>query len=85
MVGLLGAGLFLGEHLKLEGGGVGRGLGVAAHAIAVARRVPAGPETDALVASQLWLENRQFPWWRHQKVAGNVLANIQSAIAREGG
>ena len=27
-------------------------------AIAVARRVPAGPETDALVASQLWLENR---------------------------
>jgi hypothetical protein len=53
-------------------------------AIAVTRRAPAGPETDALVASQLWLEIRQFPWWRHQKVAGNVLANIRSAIAREG-
>ena len=53
-------------------------------AIAVARRAPAGPETDALVASQLWLEIRQFPWWRHRKVAGNVLANMRSALAREG-
>src|SRR5215217_5080073 len=53
-------------------------------AIAVARQAPAVLETDALVASQLWLEIRQFPWWRHQKVAGNVLANIRSAIAREG-
>jgi hypothetical protein len=53
-------------------------------AIAVAQRAPAGPETDALVASQLWLEIRQFPWWRHRKVAGNVLANMRSAIAREG-
>jgi hypothetical protein len=44
-------------------------------AIAVARRAPAGPETDAI---------RQFPWWRHHKVAGNVLANMRSAIAREG-
>jgi hypothetical protein len=39
-------------------------------AIAVARRAPAGPETDALVASQLWLEIRQFPWRRHQKGCG---------------
>src|SRR5215212_4313453 len=53
-------------------------------AIAVARRAPAGPETDALVASQLWLEIRQFPWWRHQKVAGNVLANMRSVLARQG-
>jgi hypothetical protein len=53
-------------------------------AIAVARRAPAGPETDALVASQLWLEIRQFPWWRHRKVAGNVLANMRSVLAREG-
>ena len=53
-------------------------------AIAVARQAPAGPETDALVASQLWLEIRQFPWWRHRKVAGNVLANMRSAVAREG-
>jgi hypothetical protein len=52
-------------------------------AIAVARRAPAGRETDAL-ASQLWLEIRQFPWWRHQKVAGNVLANMRSVLAREG-
>jgi hypothetical protein len=53
-------------------------------AIAIAQRAPAGPETDALVASQLWLEIRQFPWWRHQKVAGNVLANMRSVLAREG-
>lgn len=50
----------------------------------VARRARAGPETDAMVASQLWLEIRQFPWWRHQKVAGNVLANMRSALSREG-
>jgi hypothetical protein len=50
----------------------------------VARRAPAGAETDALVASQLWLEIRQFPWWRHRKVAGNVLANMRSVLAREG-
>jgi hypothetical protein len=43
-------------------------------ASAVARQAPIGPETDALVASQLWLEIRQFPWWRHHKVAGNVLS-----------
>jgi len=50
----------------------------------VARQAQAGPETDAMVASQLWLEIRQFPWWRHRKVAGNVLANMRSAVAREG-
>jgi hypothetical protein len=53
-------------------------------AVVVARRAPAGPETDALVASQLWLEIRQFPWWRHGKVAGNVLANVRAVLAREG-
>jgi len=53
-------------------------------AIAIARRSPPDPETDALVASQLWLEIRQFPWRRHQKVAGNVLANMRSVLAREG-
>src|SRR4029453_10822798 len=52
--------------------------------MAVARRAPGDPEMDALVASQLWLEIRQFPWWRHQKVAGNVLANMRSVLAREG-
>jgi hypothetical protein len=36
------------------------------------------------ISSQLWLEIRQFPWWRHQKVAGNVLANMRSVLAREG-
>jgi hypothetical protein len=53
-------------------------------AAAVARRARPGPTTDAMVASQLWLEVRQFPWWRHRKVAGNVLANVRSSIAREG-
>jgi hypothetical protein len=32
----------------------------------------------------LRLEIRQFPWWRHRKVAGNVLANMRSVLAREG-
>jgi hypothetical protein len=53
-------------------------------AIAVARQARAPQETDALVASQLWLEIGQFPWWRHRKVAGNVLANLRSVIARQG-
>ncbi len=51
-------------------------------AIGVARRASENPETDALVATQLWLEVREFPWWRHRKVAGNVLANIRSHLAR---
>jgi hypothetical protein len=46
--------------------------------------VTVAPSADALVASQLWLEIRQFPWWRHRKVAGNVLANVRSVLAREG-
>ena len=51
-------------------------------AIAVARRAPAGPETDALVASQLWLEIRQFPWWRHQNRSGrNAEATIVGRAA----
>ena len=53
-------------------------------AVAVARQGSAGCDTDALVASQLWLEIRQFPWWRHQKIAGNVIANLRSAVARNG-
>jgi hypothetical protein len=53
-------------------------------AVQVARRCGEGPATDALVASQLWLEVRDFPWWRHRKVAGNVLANIRALLYRAG-
>ena len=53
-------------------------------AIGVARRASENPETDALVATQLWLGVREFPWWRHRKVAGNVLANIRSHLGRAG-
>ena len=53
-------------------------------AVGVARRASENPETDALVATQLWLEVREFPWWRHRKVAGNVLANTRSHLGRAG-
>lgn len=53
-------------------------------AITAARRGSDKPDTDALVATQLWLEVREFPWWRHMKVAGNVLANTRSHIGRAG-
>ena len=36
------------------------------------------------MASQLWLAIRLFPWRRHGKVAGNVLANLRSTIPRDG-
>ncbi len=41
--------------------------------------------TDQLVASQLWLEARSFPWQRLRKVAGNIRGNVRSAVLRQGG
>ena len=41
--------------------------------------------TDQLVASQLWLEARSFPWQRLRKVAGNIRGNVRSAVLLQGG
>jgi len=43
------------------------------------------PRIDELVASQLWLEVRLFPWSRLRKVAANVLANTRAGVLRECG
>jgi len=43
------------------------------------------PRVDELVASQLWLEVRSFPWPRLRKVAANVLANTRAGVLRECG
>jgi hypothetical protein len=38
-----------------------------------------------LVASQLWIEVRSFPWRRGQKVAANILMNTRAGVLRECG
>jgi len=40
---------------------------------------------DELVASQLWLEVRTFPWRRLRKVAANILMNTRVGVLREVG
>jgi hypothetical protein len=40
---------------------------------------------DELVASQLWIEVRSFPWRRLRKVAANVLMNTRAGVLRERG
>jgi len=37
-------------------------------------------DVDQLVAAQLWLEVRTFPWQRLSKVAANVLANTRAHV-----
>jgi hypothetical protein len=43
------------------------------------------PRIDELVAAQLWLDVRSFPWHRLRKVAANILANTRTAVLRECG
>jgi hypothetical protein len=43
------------------------------------------PRIDEVVAAQLWLEIRSFPWHRLHKVAANILANTRAAVLRECG
>ena len=38
-----------------------------------------------MVAAQLWLEIRSFPWHRLHKVAANILANTRAGVLRECG
>jgi hypothetical protein len=52
---------------------------------AMARRMGGDSDTEALIASQLWLEVRCFPWQRLQKVAGNVMANVRGCVLRRDG
>jgi hypothetical protein len=40
----------------------------------------AGKVVDELVASQLWIEVRSFPWRRLTRVAANILVNVRHAV-----
>jgi hypothetical protein len=43
------------------------------------------PRIDEIVAAQLWIEIRTFPWRRLRKVAANILANTRTGVLRECG
>ncbi|PWJ23263.1 hypothetical protein ATK17_3756 [Branchiibius hedensis] len=43
------------------------------------------PEIDQIVAGQLWLEVRTFPWRRLTKVSSNILLNTRAGTLRECG
>jgi hypothetical protein len=42
-----------------------------------------GDWIDELVAAQLWIEVRSFPWRRRRKVAANILADTRAGCLRE--
>jgi hypothetical protein len=44
---------------------------------------PVGQRVDELVASQLWIEVRTFPWRRLTKVASNILMNTRAGVLYE--
>lgn len=41
------------------------------------------PRIDEVVAAQLWLEVREFPWERLGKVAANIVMNVRRGVLRE--
>lgn len=41
------------------------------------------PRIDEVVAAQLWLEVRSFPWQRLRKVAANIVRNTRRGVLRE--
>ena len=45
-----------------------------------ARLAGFSPRIDDLVAAQLWLEVRSFPWKRRRKVAANILAATRAGV-----
>jgi hypothetical protein len=50
-------------------------------ACSVARRLRSlSLRIDELVAAQLWIEVRSFPWQRLWKVAANILGNLRVAV-----
>lgn len=55
-------------------------------ACALANRLQGlSPRIDEIVAAQLWVEVRTFPWRRLRKVAANILMNTRSGVLRECG
>jgi hypothetical protein len=50
----------------------------------VAHRLrPLSPRIDELVAAQLWVEARTFPWRRGRRVAANILRNTRKGVLRD--
>jgi hypothetical protein len=43
------------------------------------------PRVDEIIAAQLWIEIRSFPWQRLTKVASNILMNTRAEVLRECG
>jgi hypothetical protein len=43
------------------------------------------PRIDEIIAAQLWIEIRSFPWQRLTKVASNILMNTRAEVLRECG
>lgn len=53
-------------------------------ACVVAHRLRAlSPRIDEVVAAQLWLEVRSFPWQRLRKVAANIVRNTRRGVLRD--
>ncbi len=55
-----------------------------AHQLAADLHQP-GVDVSRVVASQLWIEVRSFPWRRLRKVAANILRNTRSGVLLEVG
>ena len=72
-----------------SGGGSVPASGVLAWALlpgacTLARRLDTmSPRIDELVAAQLWIEVRTFPWQRLTKVSSNIVMNTRSRVLRD--
>ena len=72
-----------------SGGGSVAAAGVLAWALLpgacslAGRLATLSPRIDELVAAQLWIEVRAFPWQRLTKVSSNILMNTRSRVLRD--
>lgn len=48
-----------------------------------ARLATLTPRIDQLLAAQLWVEARTFPWQRGHRVAANILLNTRKSVMRD--
>lgn len=48
-----------------------------------ARLATLTPSIDEVLAAQLWVEVRTFPWQRGRRVAANILMNARKAVMRD--
>lgn len=48
-----------------------------------ARLATLTPSIDEVLAAQLWVEARTFPWQRGRRVAANILMNARKAVMRD--